>query len=172
MIMNKLLIHFCTMLVFLGCLGVSVDVRASGSAEQVVYAQLEALQRWDGNGVDEALREVWDRAHPENQKMTGPIDRFARLLTAPGYQPLIGHQKHEVVPFERNRSNNGDAEIATFSVIVLATDGLVYGFVWQLGRAELPDGKAWMTLSVSPARSTGKQLSRVFMPMKKAVSLR
>ena len=170
--MYKSLIHFCTTLVLAVSLAASVDVRASNPAEQAVYAQLEALQQWDGSSVDEALRQVWELAHPDNQRVTGPIDRFAQLLAGPGYEPLIGHQTHEVASLDRNHGESADADTATFSVSVLAKDGLLYGFIWQLSQAELPDGKAWMTMRVSPARSTGKQLSHVLRPMKKAVSLR
>ena len=164
--------RFCRALVLVICVGVNVDVGASHPAEQAVYAQLEALQDWDGRGIDEALRRVWELAHPNNQRVTGPIERFAQLLAGPGYKPLIGHQTHKVASLDRNRGDSNDADTARFSVSVLATDGLLYVFVWQLGRAELPDRKAWLTTGVSQARSTGKQLSRVVSPMKKAVSLR
>lgn len=170
--MSRLTINFYSFLILISCLSVSVDVRASRSAEQVVYAQLEALQRWDGSSVNQALREVWELAHPNNKKMTGPIERFARLLASPGYQPLIGHRAHEISPLGQNREKNNDRDTATFSVSVLAVDGLIYAFIWQLSHAESSDGKVWMTTSVSPARSTGKQLSGVLTPMRKDVYLR
>lgn len=149
---------------------ISLDVQASQaeesqpniSAERVVFIQLEALQRWDGRSVDEALRQVWELAHPRNQLMTGPIERFGQMLLAPSYEPLIGHQSHTIQSIDSSNNGHAEAKTAIFSVRVLAGNGNFYRFVWQLSMVDRPNGRVWLTSRVSPARSTGEQLSSLF----------
>lgn len=141
----------------------AVDVRvlvtpsADLSAEQAVYAQLEALQAWQGERVDDALRQVWAFAHPQNKRITGPIQRFGAMLSGRSYAALIEHQSHDIQWLDEKP----DSEPTTAAVFVrvLARDGQFYGFVWQLAKADSPSGAVWMTTSVSPAQLTGEQLS-------------
>jgi len=142
---------------------ITVDVRVlvtpgpDLSAEQVVYAQLEALQAWQGERVDDALRQVWAFAHPKNKRTTGPIQRFGAMLSGPGYAALIGHQSHDIQWLDEKPDSK--ATTAAVFVRVLARDGQFYGFVWQLAKADISSGEVWMTTIVSPAQLTGEQLS-------------
>ena len=52
--------------------------------EAVVAAQLAALQ-------EERFADVFAHASPSNRAATGPLPRFARMLHAPAYAPLLGH---------------------------------------------------------------------------------
>lgn len=127
------------------------------SAEQVISLQLEALQTWQGERIDDSLRQIWAFAHPRNKRTTGPIQRFGAMLAGPGYAALIAHQSHDI----RWLDEEPDSESTTAAVFVrvLARDGQFYGFVWQLAKADTSSGEVWMTTSVSPARLTGEQLS-------------
>lgn len=142
---------------------IAVDVRVfvtpapDLSADQVVYAQLEALQVWQGGRVDDALRQIWAFAHPRNKRITGPIERFGAMLAGPSYAALIGHQSHDIQWLDEKPDSESTA--AAVFVRVLARDGQFYGFVWQLAKAGIAGSEVWMTTGVSPARLTGEQLS-------------
>lgn len=59
--------------------------------EAVCMAQLEALAASDAAGV-------FRFASPTNQAATGPsVERFAEMLQAPQYRPLLQHQGAEVL---------------------------------------------------------------------------
>lgn len=127
------------------------------SAEQVISLQLEALQTWQGERIDDALRQVWAFAHPRNKRITGPIQRFGAMLAGPGYAALIGHQSHTIQWLDEEP--NSESKTATVFVRVLAQDGQFYGFVWQLAKVHISGDEVWMTTGVSPARLTGEKLS-------------
>ena len=59
---------------------------------QVVEAQVEALQFNDRPTPDAGIATAFRFASPDNRKVTGPLPRFAQIVRAPGYRPLIDHR--------------------------------------------------------------------------------
>ena len=80
------------------------------------------------------------------------------MLRSPGYGMLINHLSHEITELRRT------GQSAIYRVKVLSRDGGYYQFRWQLRKAARPNGPAWMTTQVSPARQTGEQLSVLTAP--------
>ena len=46
----------------------------------VVRIQLTGLQQNDANFNDSGIEQTWNFAHPNNKKVTGPLDNFKRML--------------------------------------------------------------------------------------------
>lgn len=121
--------------------------------EAVVRIQLEALQANDNPTPDAGIRQVWNLAHPDNQRATGPLARFALMIKG-GFAPMIGHASHTIEAL--GTAPTGEA---TFKVTVIAADGAVLEYLWAVGQvADGPDKGAWLTTGVSPGRSGGRAI--------------
>lgn len=108
---------------------------------EVVANQLAALQSNDSPTSDAGIEQTWTFAHPNNKRMTGPLERFTRMLKGPTYRMLLNHQSHQVD--QRARSENE----AVLAVIVTTPDGSTFGFRWTVQK--VTDGEhagAWMTV--------------------------
>ena len=126
------------------------------SAQDVVEIQLLGLQS-SKTDRSAGIEQVWIFAHPDNQRMTGPLPKFATLFDAPAYAPLLGHVNYVI--------NDSQIEkgVARFMLTVLALDGSSYGYLWVLRQANLSSEKTasgkqetvWMTTAVSSPRIGG-----------------
>jgi len=122
------------------------------AAREVVEIQLEALSDNDTPTPNAGIERVWAFAHPNNRAVTGPLARFKRMLKGPGYGVLIDHSRAEIVALGEGGNR------AVYRVRVLARDGGFYRFRWQLEKASLDAGEAWMTTGVTPGRNTGEKM--------------
>lgn len=122
------------------------------TAREVVDIQLQALSDNDDPVPDAGIEQVWAFAHPDNRAVTGPLPRFKRMLKGQGYGVLINHTRAEVVALGEGRNR------AVYRVRVVARDGGFYRFRWQLEKASLDAGEAWMTTGVTPGRDTGEKM--------------
>lgn len=128
----------------------AAEPSADLAADRVIEIQLTALQHNDEPKPDAGIRLAWRFAHPANRKMTGPLERFTKMLNSPAYAPLLNHRRHAIEPIRR-----GDAA-ALFRVTVFARDGPVLVYRWSVEKVS--DGSltgAWMTTAVSPPQSRG-----------------
>ena len=129
----------------------NVASNAALEPREVVAIQLEALQQNDRPVADAGIARVWDYAHPANKAVTGPIERFARMIKSGGYRVLINHLGHEIEPVSRTDNQ------AVFSVTVSNQRNDVSGFKWVVNKVRSgEDAGRWMTISVSPAKLLGK----------------
>ena len=48
--------------------------------EEVVKIQLEGLQKNDIDFKDSGIEQTWKFAHPNNKKVTGPLNNFKRMI--------------------------------------------------------------------------------------------
>ena len=122
------------------------------TAREVVDIQLEALRDNDDPAPDAGIEQVWAFAHPDNRAMTGPLPRFKRMIKGSGYGVLINHTRAEIVALGEGSSR------AVYRVRVVARDGGFYQFRWQLRKASIDAGEAWMTTGVTPGRDTGEKM--------------
>ena len=122
------------------------------TAREVVNIQLQALSDNDDPAPDAGIEQVWAFAHPDNRAMTGPLPRFKQMIKGQGYGVLINHTRAEVVAVGEGRNR------AVYRVRVVARDGGFYRFRWQLEKASLDAGEAWMTTGVTPGRDTGEKM--------------
>tara|TARA_B100001741_G_scaffold303797_1_gene294271 strand:+ start:889 stop:1374 length:486 start_codon:yes stop_codon:yes gene_type:complete len=122
--------------------------------QQVIKIQLSALMKNDTPYKDRGIIQTWEFAHPDNQKMTGPLERFKNMIKTDSYSMLLNHSNHEIS--EVYMSN----KVATFEVIVMDREKKYYKFKWQVekynGEGVLKD--CWLTSAVSQPIPVGSSI--------------
>ena len=112
---------------------------------EVVKIQLSALMKNDFPNKDSGIVQTWEFAHPNNQKVTGPIEKFKNMLKTDSYSMLLDHSTHEVLEVYKSD------KVATFEVTVLDKKKKYYKFKWQVEKyiieGTLKD--CWLTTAVS-----------------------
>ena len=120
---------------------------ASLTPGQVARIQMEALGRNDTPYPDRGIEITWNFASPGNRKVTGPLERFKRMVHSPQYEPMVNHRgaQYENVWIEGDR--------AGLDVILLSKDGRFIGYKFILSRqlGGACDG-CWMTNGVARFR--------------------
>jgi hypothetical protein len=118
---------------------------------EVIAIQLNGLKHNDSPETDAGIRQTWEFAHPRNRAMTGPLKRFTTMLKGPGYDVMLNHASHEIVP-----ANSGEGW-RRFDVFMETEDGEVMQFAWIVEK--VTDGRyknCWMTVAVSAPRLAGR----------------
>ncbi|TWT69828.1 DUF4864 domain-containing protein [Crateriforma conspicua] len=109
----------------------------------VVAIQLESMRK---GAVDpEQLKLCFAFASPSNRRLTGPFERFQRLVVEPPFAALIGH-RHGLIGRPQIR---GDEAMVLVSID--NADGQTRAYQFYLIRQNEPpfDG-CWMTEAVTP----------------------
>ena len=113
--------------------------------KEVVKIQLTGLQKNDLNFKDSGIEQTWNFAHPNNKKVTGPLDNFKRMLKGDSYQMMINHLSHTITQL------GSSDKWAQFEVIILDKNKIYHKFNWQVEKytedGELKD--CWLTSMVS-----------------------
>ncbi len=112
---------------------------------QVVEIQLSSLMKNNQLYKDSGIEQTWKFAHPNNQKYTGPIEKFKLMLKGESYSMLLNHIDNQVKEVFMSE------EIATFEVIILDIEKKYYKFKWQVEKysKEGPLKDCWLTTAVS-----------------------
>ena len=112
---------------------------------EVVRIQLQGLQKNDFNYKDSGIEQTWNFAHPNNKKVTGPLDNFKRMIKGDAYQMMINHLSHTITQL-----GTGD-NWAQFEVIILDKEKIYHKFNWQVEKysADGPLKDCWLTTVVS-----------------------
>ena len=121
---------------------------------QVIKIQLTALMKNDLPYKDRGISQTWEFAHPNNQKSTGPLERFKNMMKTDSYSMLLNHTSHEIMEVYLSK------EVATYEVIILDKEKKYYKFKWQVekykGESALND--CWLTTAVSQPISVGSSI--------------
>ena len=122
--------------------------------KEVVKIQLSALMKNDFPNIDSGIIQTWEFAHPNNQKVTGPIEKFKKMLKNDSYSMLLNHSNHEVL--EVYKSN----KVATFEVTVLDKEKKYYKFKWQVEKYTIEGSlkDCWLTTVVSQPMLLGSSV--------------
>ena len=131
-----------------------IKPRSDIKPAEVVEIQLAGLQKNDQNFKDSGIEQTWNFAHPSNKKVTGPLDRFKRMIKGASYQMMINHLSHTITQLEK-----GD-NWAQFEVIILDRDKIYHRFNWQVEKY-LVDGPlkdCWLTTMVSSPIPLGSSI--------------
>ena len=122
--------------------------------KQVVLIQLNALMKNDSPYKDRGIEQTWEFAHPNNQRMTGPLDRFKRMLKGASYSMLIDHKENTVTEIYKSST------MATYEVVVLDKDKQYFKFKWKVEKSN-SEGKlldCWLTTAVSQPIPMGSSI--------------
>ena len=131
-----------------------IKPNSSIDPSQVIKIQLTALMKNDYPYKDRGISQTWEFAHPNNQKSTGPIERFKNMMKTDSYAILLNHTSYEIMEVYLSK------EVATYEVIVLGKEKKYYKFKWQVekykGENALND--CWLTTAVSQPISVGSSI--------------
>ena len=122
--------------------------------KEVIKIQLSGLQQNDLEYKDSGIEQTWNFAHPNNKKVTGPLNNFKRMIKSASYQMMIDHLSHTIT--EVGSSNKS----AQFEVIILDKNKIYHKFNWQVEKyteeGSLKD--CWLTTMVSSPIPLGSSI--------------
>ena len=118
----------------------------------VVSIQLNSLQRNNIPFKDAGIEQVWEFAHPNNKKITGPLEKFKELIYSQNYKMLIEHENSEITILSESSNKS------VYKVFILSNDKKKYSYIWQVEKvSQKGDLKnCWMTTSVSGPEYLGE----------------
>jgi hypothetical protein len=113
--------------------------------DRVIEIQLQALQQNDVPSPDFGITQTWVFAHPDNKRVTGPLERFAAMVKGPNYQLMLNHRQHTIKPVVLTEN------YALFNVFITTASKHTASFQWEVSRLKsgIHPG-SWMTTAVSP----------------------
>ena len=117
----------------------------------VLMIQLNSLQKNNVPYKDAGIEQTWEFAHPDNKKMTGPLEKFKQMIYGKNYEILINHETNEITIL------NETVNKSVYKVYVLSKDKKKYYYIWQIEKVLL-DGNlknCWMTTRVSSPKYLG-----------------
>jgi hypothetical protein len=118
----------------------------------VISIQLNSLQRNNIPFKDAGIEQIWKFAHPNNKKITGPLEKFKKMIYSESYQMLIEHENNEIVILSENASRS------VYKVYILSNDKKKYSYIWQVEKVRTEGNlkDCWMTTSVSAPKFIGE----------------
>ena len=122
--------------------------------KEVIKIQLSGLQQNDLEFKDSGIEQTWNFAHPNNKKVTGPLNNFKMMIKGASYQMMIDHLSHTIT--EVGSSNKW----AQFEVIILDKNKIYHKFNWHVEKftseGSLKD--CWLTTMVSSPIPLGSSI--------------
>jgi len=122
--------------------------------KEVIKIQLFGLMNNDKKFKDSGIEQTWNFAHPNNKKVTGPLDNFKKMIKGDTYQMMLNHLSHTITQL-----GSGD-NWAQFEVVILDKNKIYHKFNWQVekyvGDGELKD--CWLTTMVSSPIPLGSSI--------------
>ena len=118
----------------------------------VLMIQLNSLKNNNEPYKDAGIEQTWEFAHPNNKAMTGPLDKFKKMIYSESYKILISHQSAEITILKETEN------ISVYKVTILTKNKKKYYYIWQVEKV-LSEGKlknCWMTSSVSSPKYLGE----------------
>ena len=113
--------------------------------KSVVEIQLQSLQNNDVPIPDTGIAQTWAFAHPDNKRVTGPLERFTRMIKGPDYRNMLDHQEHIIKPVVQTD------DYALFAVTIITADDQKMSFKWEVKKVKTGEfSGSWMTIAVSP----------------------
>lgn len=112
---------------------------------EVLLIQLNSLKNNNVPYKDAGIEQTWEFAHPKNKRITGPLDKFKKMIYSKNYKILISHTNNEIKLLTETKSK------LVYQVFILSKSKKKYYYIWQIEKVFL-DGNfknCWMTTSVS-----------------------
>ena len=118
----------------------------------VIAIQLNALQRNNIPFKDAGIEQVWKFAHPNNKKITGPLEKFKTLIYSKSYRMLIEHENSEISILSE------DTNRSVYKVYILSSDKKKYSYIWEVQKVQTEGDlkNCWMTNNVSSPEFLGE----------------
>ena len=112
---------------------------------EVVKIQLTGLKNNNKDFKDSGIEQTWNFAHPKNKKVTGPLDKFKRMIRSDSYQMMIDHLSHTITIV------GSDDNWVQFEVVILDKNKIYHKFNWQVEKYTIEGAlkDCWLTTMVS-----------------------
>ena len=122
--------------------------------KEVVKIQLSGLQQNDLEFKDSGIEQTWNFAHPNNKKVTGPLNNFKRMIKGASYQMMIDHLSHTITEVGSSK------KWVQFEVIILDKNKIYHKFNWKVEKytAEGSLKDCWLTTMVSSPIPLGNSI--------------
>ena len=149
-----LLTLFLTVFIFTNLKAELIKPNSKIEPYNVVKIQLSSLMKNNFPIKDSGIKQTWEFAHPNNQKYTGPLEKFKIMLKGESYKMLLNHLDHKIVAVQ---VGNGFAD---YEVTVLDVEKKYYKFNWRVEKYQL-DGNlknCWLTTMVSQPIPLGSSI--------------
>ena len=107
--------------------------------------QLNSLKNNNIPYKDAGIEQTWEFAHPNNKKVTGPLEKFKKMIYSENYQLLIDHENYEIIILKQSKN------ILVYKVSIISKNKKKYYYIWQIEKV-VEDGNlkdCWMTTGVS-----------------------
>ena len=150
----KILFFLITFFYFKSSFAAVLKPSVNIDPKQVVLIQLKALMKNDSPYKDRGIEQTWEFAHPNNQRMTGPLDRFKRMLKGASYSMLIDHKENTVTEIYKSST------MVTYEVVVLDKDKQYFKFKWKVEKNNKEGNllDCWLTTAVSQPIPMGSSI--------------
>ena len=121
---------------------------------EVVKIQLTGLKNNNKDFKDSGIEQTWNFAHPRNKKVTGPLDKFKRMIKGDSYQMMIDHLSHTITLL------GSDDNWAQFEVVILDKNKIYHKFNWQVEKYTMEGTlkDCWLTTMVSSPIPLGSSI--------------
>ena len=121
---------------------------------RVIQIQLEGLKKNDTPNKDRGIKQTWEFAHPSNQRFTGPLSRFKKMIKGDSYNMLLNHLSNNIVEMYRDENK------AVYEVTVLDTNKKYFKFRWEVEKFldKGPLNNCWLTTLVSQPIPLGSSI--------------
>ena len=122
-----------------------INPDSSIKPSEVVKIQLTGLKNNNKDFKDSGIEQTWNFAHPRNKKVTGPLDKFKRMIKGDSYQMMIDHLSHTITMV------GSDDNWAQFEVVILDKNKIYHKFNWQVEKYTMEGTlkDCWLTTMVS-----------------------
>ena len=94
---NLFIIIFLSIFIFTKANAELIKPSSNIEPYKVVKIQLSSLMKNNYPNKDSGIEQTWEFAHPNNQKYTGPLEKFKIMLKGESYKMLLNHLDHKIV---------------------------------------------------------------------------
>ena len=120
------------------------------TAYDVIKIQLNALKNNNKPNKNSGIKQTWVFAHPENKKITGPYERFQKMLLGDQYNVLLNHESHKIKLIMNSKNKY------IYNVELISSDKKMYFYEWHLEKSTIKNcNNCWFTTIVSPPIEKG-----------------
>lgn len=117
-------------------------------SEDILIQILEAYKSFSGN-PDKSLDIIWNFAHPNNQAITGPKERFAMMLTSEPYDLIIDLKDYSYKVVYENDEN------IHYEVNFVNQNNSYLVLTWVFEKTLCFEKPCWRTIGVSEPQFLG-----------------
>ena len=120
------------------------------TAYDVIKIQLDALKKNNKPIKNSGIKQTWEFAHPENKKITGPYERFQKMLLGDQYKFLLNHESHKIKLIMKSQMKY------IYEVELISSDKKMYLYEWHLEKNTIKNcNNCWFTTIVSAPTKKG-----------------